>query len=86
MLIEIIGWAGAITVLAAYALLSMGRLQARSRAYHLMNIGGALGMAVNGWAHAALPSVFTNLIWMAVGAIALVRLLTLRAKPPVAAN
>lgn len=80
MLIEVVGWAGSIAVLAAYALLSMGRLHGRSLAYQLMNLGGALGMAMNGWAHAALPSVFTNLIWMAVGLIALFRLLAVR--PP----
>lgn len=81
MLIEIVGWAGAIAVLAAYALLSMGRLHGRSLVYQLTNIGGALGMTINGLAHAALPSVFTNVVWMLVGLITLVRLFTLRARP-----
>ena len=80
MLIEIIGWAGSLAVIAAYALLSAGRLNGRSLAYQLLNLAGALGMAINGLAHSALPSVFTNLIWMAVGLIALFRLLALR--PP----
>jgi hypothetical protein len=74
MLVEIVGWAGSLGVLAAYALLSAGRLSARSLTYQLMNIGGALGMAINGWVHSALPSVFNNLIWMGIGLFALVRL------------
>jgi hypothetical protein len=40
--------------------------------YQLMNVAGAIGMAINSWAHGALPSVFNNAIWMAIGLIALV--------------
>lgn len=82
MLVEIIGWAGSIGVLLAYALLSTGRLEARSLPYQLLNIGGALGMAINGWAHRALPSVFNNAIWMGIGVVALARLFAVRAKAP----
>lgn len=71
MLVEIVGWAGSLGVLLAYALLSAGRVTARSLVYQLMNIGGAAGMAINGWAHGALPSVFNNVIWMGIGVFAL---------------
>jgi hypothetical protein len=74
LLIEIVGWAGSISVLLAYALLSSGRVRAQSLLYQLMNVGGAIGMAINGWAHMALPSVFNNVIWMAIGVIALARM------------
>ncbi|WP_156680743.1 CBU_0592 family membrane protein [Sphingomonas profundi] len=71
MLIEFVGWAGSVTMLIAYALLSTGRLSARSFVYQAMNIGGAVGMIANSWSHGALPSVFTSVIWMAVGAMAI---------------
>jgi hypothetical protein len=74
LFIEVIGWAGSISILAAYALLSSGRVRSQSWVYQLMNVAGALGMAINGWAHAALPSVFNNVIWLSIGAIALGRL------------
>ena len=38
--IEVIGWTGAALILAAYALLSTGKLRAESVTYHLMNIPG----------------------------------------------
>jgi hypothetical protein len=75
MLIEIIGWTGSIVILAGYALLSSGRIAARSIAYQLMNIFGALGLAINGWFHWALPSVCNNLIWAAIGGVAMIRIL-----------
>ncbi len=78
LVIEIIGWTGSALILTAYALLSIGKLAARSSLYQLMNILGALGMAINGWAHGAFPSVANNLIWAVIGGVALVRLLTAR--------
>jgi uncharacterized protein (TIGR03382 family) len=74
MWIEVVGWAGSLSILLAYALLSTGRLDARGWPYQLMNVAGALGMAINSWAHGALPSVFNNAIWMAIGLLALVGL------------
>src|SRR2546430_427035 len=45
--VEVIGWAGALLILGAYALLSAGRLQAESLAYHPMDILGALRFVGN---------------------------------------
>ena len=36
-----------------------------------MNVVGAAGFIVNGWWHGALPSAALNIIWMMIGAIAL---------------
>ena len=73
--IEAIGWAGSFTILAGYALLSSGRLAAGSTAYQLVNIFGALGMAINSLYHGALPSVCNNLIWAGIGGVALIGIL-----------
>ena len=44
---EIAGWAAAVLILAAYGLLTAGRLKADSRAYHWLNIFGAAGFILN---------------------------------------
>jgi len=72
--VEVAGWSGAILILLAYLLLSMGKLTGQSLAYQAMNIVGAAGFAINGWWHRALPSAALNVIWMLIGAIAFSRL------------
>ena len=69
--VEVVGWSGALLILAAYLLLSMGRLTGQSRAYQWMNVVGAAGFVVNGWWHGALPSTSLNVVWMAIGIVAL---------------
>jgi hypothetical protein len=73
-MVEILGWAGALLILAAYLLLSIGRVNGRSAMYQAMNVAGAAGFIVNGWYHGALPSAVLNVIWMLIGAVALWRI------------
>ena len=47
IIVEVIGWAAAVLILAAYALLTAGRLSAHSRAYQWMNVAGAAGFILN---------------------------------------
>jgi len=72
------GWVGALLILLAYALLSLGRLTGQSLLYQGMNVAGAAGFIVNGWWHGAIPSATLNLIWMVIGALALARILKRR--------
>jgi hypothetical protein len=69
--VEVIGWTGALLILGAYALLSAGKLKARSLGYHLMNIVGAVGFVVNSGWNGALPSAALNVVWIAIGIYAL---------------
>ena len=77
---EIAGWTGAVLILLAYLLLSMGRLTGRSVAYQAMNVVGAAGFVLNGWWHGAHPSASLNVIWMMIGAVALWRILARRSR------
>ena len=70
-LIEAVGWAGALLILAAYILLSTGRLDGRSRAYQWMNVAGAAGFVVNSGWNGALPSAVLNIVWMGIGFLTL---------------
>jgi hypothetical protein len=73
LLIEVIGWLGAVLVLSAYGLLSAQRLSSRSVAYQVLNIAGSLGLVINtGW-NGAIPSAAVNVIWLGIGAHALWR-------------
>ncbi|HEY6047700.1 MAG TPA: hypothetical protein VIV07_01500 [Sphingomicrobium sp.] len=76
--VEVVGWAGAVLILAAYALLSAGKLTGRSLLYQGMNVFGAAGFAINGWWHRAVPSAALNVVWLLIGAIASWRILKAR--------
>jgi hypothetical protein len=76
LMIEIAGWASAVLILAAYALLSLGRLTGRSPLYQWMNVAGAAGFIVNSGYNGALPSAALNVVWMGIGLATLWRLRT----------
>ncbi len=73
-LIEAAGWAGAVTILLSYVLVSAGRLTGRSPAYQWMNVLGAAGFVINSGAHGAIPSTVLNVVWVGIGLFALWRL------------
>ena len=68
-----VGWIGAGLLLGAYALVSTHRLAGSSATFQLMNLAGAVGLAANSAVNGAWPSVALNLVWIAVGLIALAR-------------
>jgi len=74
LLVEIVGWGGALLILGAYGLLSAGKVDGQSRLYQWMNVVGAAGFVINGWWHGALPSTTLNVVWMGIGGIALWRI------------
>jgi hypothetical protein len=57
------GWVGASLILAAYILVSLGKLTGRSPLFQWLNLVGAAGFVVNGWWHGALPSATLNIVW-----------------------
>ncbi len=67
LLIETCGWIGAALILAAYILVSLGKLDGRSRAFQWMNVVGAAGFIVNSGYNGALPSAVLNVIWVGIG-------------------
>ena len=74
ILIEAAGWSGAVVILGAYILLSLGRLQGNSPAYQWANVIGAAGFILNSSYHGAIPSVAINILWVAIGVFALWRI------------
>ncbi|WP_327754240.1 hypothetical protein VVT58_03020 [Sphingobium sp. SJ10-10] len=74
ILVEAVGWLGAILVLGAYILVSMGRLSGASPAFQWMNALGAAFFVLNTWWHGAIPSMVLNIIWSGIGFAALWRI------------
>jgi hypothetical protein len=70
-LVEIIGWIAALLILGAYGLLTAERVTARSPLYQWMNVAGAIGFVINSGINGAYPSAVLNVIWFAIGAVAL---------------
>ena len=71
---EVVGWVGAVLILAGYFLLSAGKLDARSPVYQWLNVVGALGFIANSAWHSAWPSAILNVIWVGIGVVALVKI------------
>lgn len=76
IIVEIVGWIGAVLILAAYALNSSGKMKASDRAYQMMNVIGAAAFIVNSGYNQAFPSAALNVIWMGIGIFALIRMRT----------
>jgi hypothetical protein len=72
--VEVAGWAGASLILLGYLLITAGKVTGQSAVYQWMNVAGAAGFIVNGWWHGAIPSAALNVVWMLIGAVALLRI------------
>ena len=71
--VDLSGWMGALLILGSYAMLSFGKIQARSPLYQWMNMLGAVGFIVNCAWNGAWPSVALNVVWVGIGVYALRR-------------
>ena len=66
VLIDILGWIGAIALLVAYALISAKKVEGDSTGYQLLNLVGSILLILNTLYYGAYPSSFLNLFWIAV--------------------
>ncbi len=64
ILIEVVGWAGSVLIVGAYALNLNGKLEANDMRYIWANIIGAVFFMINSYTHGAMPSVVVNIIWI----------------------
>ena len=72
-LIDLIGFAGAILVLAAFALSNTRSVRVTPRALAVMNLGAGAALALNGLVHHAWPSTVVNTVWFVIAVVALGR-------------
>lgn len=69
---EVIGWSCTVLLVGAYALVATRRLDARSPAYHVLNLLGAIGLAAYSLYKVAWPQFALNFFWGAVALIGIV--------------
>ncbi len=63
----ILGWIGTLSYLTAYLLLSIGKLRGDQKAYHILNLVGAIGLLYNAIYLKDFPNMVINIIWFAIG-------------------
>ncbi|WP_336210411.1 CBU_0592 family membrane protein [Nonomuraea sp. LPB2021202275-12-8] len=78
LVIAALGWIGAALLVAGYGMVSTSRMSGDGLAYQLINLVGSVSLMVNSAYNDAWPSAGLNLVWAAIGVMALVKLLRLK--------
>jgi hypothetical protein len=73
LVIDTMGWIGAIAILLAYALVSAKKVPGDSVLYQGLNLAGSALLIVNSFYYGAFPSVAVNVVWIGIAAFALIR-------------
>jgi len=74
LLIDVLGWSGALLLLGAYACVSFRKLRADGVLYQFLNGLGSCFLVVNTVYYHAFPSAFVNVIWIAIAVTAAFRM------------
>jgi hypothetical protein len=85
LFVDVAGWAAALLILGGYAMLTAGKVDARSPLYQWMNVLGAIGFVINSGYFKAWPSAVLNVIWAGIGMVALVRIAAARRRETISA-
>lgn len=70
----IIGFAGVLLVLFTYWLLASGRLSNNDWRYPVLNIVGTVGIAISILEQWNLPSMVSQLVWIAISIVGIMRI------------
>jgi hypothetical protein len=79
-MVHVIGGLGTVLVVAAYFLVSSGKIASRSLSYQGMNLSGAILLTLYGYLLFAWATVALNVIWGAIALVALYRVVATRRK------
>lgn len=71
---EIIGWYGALAILAAYALVSFDIVDAHNLLYQILNATGASGIAYLSFIKRAYQPAALNVVWAIIALVAIIQL------------
>lgn len=72
LVLAVIGWGGAAATVIAYALVTRRRLEPDSLLFHGLNLCGASALCISASVSGAWPSAVVNVIWILIGAQAVV--------------
>lgn len=71
--VEIMGWAGSLLVIVAYALNSYRRIHSSSATFQIMNLVGGVLLIVNSVYKQAYPFTFINSVWVIIAVTSLIK-------------
>lgn len=71
LIIDILGWIGAVCLLLAYFLVSRKKLAGDSLNYQLLNLVGGALLTTNSLYYGAFPSVAVNIVWIGIALLTL---------------
>jgi hypothetical protein len=74
LFVDVFGWISSAAVVTAYALISMNKLESKSRIYQWLNLVGSIGLALNTGYYRAFPSTVVNVVWFFIAGVALIRI------------
>lgn len=75
LLIDILGWTGSISILAAYGLNSYQKIKSDSLLFYTLNIVGGIFLVLYSVNKGAYPNTFINLVWVIIAIPGVIRLL-----------
>lgn len=73
MVLDIIGWAGAIGLLTGYLLFSLGKFNKMLWVYHIFNLSSSVLLLVNALYTHSGPFIFVNTVWSIIAVISIVK-------------
>jgi hypothetical protein len=74
LLVDALGWVGALILLAAYGAVSFRKIRPDAVLYNLANGAGGVLLVINTMYYHAYPSAFVNVVWIAIALAARLRL------------
>ena len=75
LLVEIVGWYGAIALIGAYALVSFALVEPAGIPYQLLNVTGSVGIVVVSLHKRNYQPMTLNIFWAGIAVVSLMRLL-----------
>jgi len=71
LIVDVLGWAGAVMLLSAYGLVSLKKLEGDSVPYQLLNLAGGGLLIVNTVYYGSYPSSTVNIVWSLIAILTL---------------
>ena len=72
IIVDIIGWIGAILLLLAYIAISSEKVTGKSFSYQILNAIGSVFLIINSAYYHAYPSAFVNVVWITIAVITII--------------
>lgn len=75
IIIDIVGWYGALALLAAYFLVSFNFIAGEGLVFQILNFTGAVAIIAPSIPKKDYQPAFLNIVWALIGLVALIKLL-----------